>query len=304
MSRSQGAITALITVWLIVSHTPCPAQTVRPAEIQTENHARISFIKRAGLSPGEAVIVEVETREEASTVSGNILGKSIVFWREDTNRFRGLIGLDRDVTPGIHPMKLSIVTGDDSSSLITRELEVEKRNFEITRLSVKAKAGGLTKDDLERIRREKALVDSTLSQVYPDRLWHTDFGPPLDLLTVTGDFGSQRIINGRKRNPHGGLDLRAKAGAPVKASNDGIVALCGDHFYTGNCVYLDHGLGVFSMYFHLSEILVENGEHVKKGQVIGRVGSTGRSTGPHLHWAFTINRARIDPVSMLTLPVE
>jgi murein DD-endopeptidase MepM/ murein hydrolase activator NlpD len=157
---------------------------------------------------------------------------------------------------------------------------------------------------VNRIKRERALVDSLLSTQTPERLWREPFTAPLERLTVTGAFGTARIINGTGASSHGGLDLRAPMGEPIKASNDGVVALTGEHYYSGRAIYIDHGTGLYSMYFHCEKILVKEGERVTRGQMIGTVGMTGRATGPHLHWGFTLGRARVDPVSVLSLPVR
>ena len=102
--------------------------------------------------------------------------------------------------------------------------------------------------------------------------------------------------NGQPRSPHSGEDISAPAGTDVLATNNGIVRLTADHFFSGKGVFIDHGLGLHSMYFHLSEVLVEEGQPVRRGQLIGRVGSTGRATGPHLHWSLRWRDARLDPM--------
>ena len=110
-------------------------------------------------------------------------------------------------------------------------------------------------------------------------------------------FGSQRILNGNPRNPHNGVDIAAPTGTAVKAMTDGVVNLVHqDMFYTGKTVMLDHGHGLTSIYIHMSEILVEDGESVVKGQPIGKIGKTGRATGPHLHWGVTLRSMHLDPM--------
>ncbi|MBI2457957.1 MAG: M23 family metallopeptidase, partial [candidate division NC10 bacterium] len=111
--------------------------------------------------------------------------------------------------------------------------------------------------------------------------------------------------NGEPRSPHTGADFAAPPGAPVLAANAGIVALAADHFFAGRSVILDHGLGLYTMYFHLQESLVQPGQRVERGQAIARVGSTGRATGPHLHWGARLYGARIDPQELLKpLPID
>ena len=133
------------------------------------------------------------------------------------------------------------------------------------------------------------------------RLWQAGFIEPVHGKR-TGIFGSVRVMNGQARNPHSGEDIGAPSGTDVIASNDGIVRLTVDQIFSGRGVYVDHGLGLYSMYFHLSEVLVHDGDLVKAGQVIGKVGATGRATGPHLHWGAKINGARVNPYALLDLP--
>ena len=111
-------------------------------------------------------------------------------------------------------------------------------------------------------------------------------------------------MNGQPRNPHNGEDTSALLGADVLATNDGIVRLTVEHFFSGKGIFVDHRLDFYSMYFHLSEVLVKDGEPVKAGQIVGKVGATGRATGPHLHWGVKLNGARVNPYALLDLPFK
>ncbi|GIW55080.1 MAG: hypothetical protein KatS3mg082_1484 [Nitrospiraceae bacterium] len=132
-------------------------------------------------------------------------------------------------------------------------------------------------------KAEQEQIRTALAEDSRLRLWRTSFIEPVRG-AKTGVFGSVRVLNGQPRSPHSGEDIGAPLGTEVVASNDGVVRLTVDHFFSGKGIFLDHGLGLYSMYFHLSEVLVRDGDLVKAGQVIGKVGATGRATGPHLHW--------------------
>jgi len=156
----------------------------------------------------------------------------------------------------------------------------------------------LSSKDLARARREGKAVGALWSRRGP-ALFDLPLAPPLDPLPEGGRFGSRRFFNGEPRSPHTGADYHAAAGTPVHAVADGVVALAANHFFSGNSVFLDHGDGLITMYFHLSEIDVAEGERVTRGQVLGKVGSTGRATGPHLHFGIRWHGERIDPDMLL-----
>lgn len=151
---------------------------------------------------------------------------------------------------------------------------------------------------IERDRRESG-------RAFARRTRHLDgppFAPPLAVLPEGGRFGARRIFNGETRSPHGGTDYPAAPGTIVVAPAAGVVAISTEHFFAGQSVYLDHGDGLISMSFHLSERLVKAGDQVERGQPLGRVGATGRVTGPHLHFAVRWRGARVDPAPLYGAP--
>jgi hypothetical protein len=161
----------------------------------------------------------------------------------------------------------------------------------------------LSKRDLERVRGEQRRVKALWSREGPRR-FALPLAAPLAELPEGGRFGARRVINGEPRSPHTGADFAAAAGTPVLAAADGVVALADDLFFSGNSVFLDHGDGLVTMYFHLSRVEVEEGQEVKRSQELGRVGSTGRATGPHLHFGVRWHGARIDPRLLLGDPAR
>jgi murein DD-endopeptidase MepM/ murein hydrolase activator NlpD len=160
----------------------------------------------------------------------------------------------------------------------------------------------LDKETLERVGRESLRMDR-LWQAVTEPLWSVPFIRPVSG-RVIGPFGRRSIINNRPRSPHTGVDLRAGSGTPVRASNHGRIVLSDEHYFTGRSVVMDHGGGVLSMYFHLEEVFVREGDMVERGAVIGLAGSTGRATGPHLHWGVRIHGQRVDPLRLISLSRE
>lgn len=155
---------------------------------------------------------------------------------------------------------------------------------------------------MERIRRDRAQVKASLSSYSPVRQWALPLTRPVPG-GISSLYGLKRVFNGQPRGYHRGLDLRGASGTPIKACADGRVVLCDDLYFSGKTVYLDHGQGVFTAYLHMSELLVQNGQEVRKGQVIGKVGATGRVTGPHLHLSLIVQGQSVD-VEPLLAPWE
>jgi murein DD-endopeptidase MepM/ murein hydrolase activator NlpD len=167
--------------------------------------------------------------------------------------------------------------------------------------------GGMVNLDPEAERRaanEAVRMRALYDTVTPERLWRGPFTQPVASRKPGGGFGSRRVINGQPRMPHAGIDYSADRGTPVVASNRGRVALLGEFFFAGRLVALDHGLGLYTLYFHLDGVAVTEGQIVERGQTVGTVGTTGRSTGPHLHFAAQLGRARINPPDLYALPLR
>ena len=159
------------------------------------------------------------------------------------------------------------------------------------------------KNDSERAEAEGARLHKLFSRTEEKRLFEGRFDSPIPG-AATGRLGERRVFNGQPRAPHSGMDLKARQGAPVRAPAAGKVLLADPLFFAGKTIILDHGLGLTTQYAHLSKFLVKAGDLVKKGQVIGKVGATGRVTGPHLHWALKLKTARLDPYSLVFLDLD
>jgi murein DD-endopeptidase MepM/ murein hydrolase activator NlpD len=152
--------------------------------------------------------------------------------------------------------------------------------------------------EIPRIERERAQLEKLWETWTPEKLWDGAFVAPVPE-PANSAFGTRSILNGEPRSPHGGADFPSAAGTPIKAPNAGRVVVADALYFTGNTVVVDHGLGLYSLFAHMTEMNVHTDDAVKTGEVLGTVGSTGRVTGPHLHWAVRLNGARVDPVALI-----
>ena len=252
---------------------------------------------------GEIVVVRVPADQHITAVTGQFLNRKIPFFSDASGAsvpsFVGLIGVDLQDAPGMHELVLDIVSAAGHRRLSYNVLVIKEKRA-VQRLTLPKDKVDLDEDSLIRVKAEQAQIRAVLEAVSERRLWASDFLRPVEG-PITGAFGRQRIINGQAKNPHNGEDIAAPLGADVVAMNDGVVCLTPEHFFSGKGVFVDHGLGLYSMYFHLSEVSVKEGEVVRRGQVLGKVGASGRATGPHLHWGVNLNGARVDPLSLIKL---
>lgn len=205
-----------------------------------------------------------------------------------------LVGLPLSLKPGEHYIEANADGKIHKKFFEVRDKKYTTQNITITdKRKVNPYASDMERILTEKKRKQKAR--NHYSRVPVD----VDFLLPVSG-TRTGSFGRRRVFNGQPRRPHSGMDVAAATGTPVLSPSAGKVIELGDFFFSGNLVYIDHGQGLISMFAHLSEIDVEIGEQIEKGQVVGRVGATGRVTGPHLHWSLGLNGTWIDPALFLS----
>lgn len=178
-----------------------------------------------------------------------------------------------------------------------RSVIIVAQTFPRQELTLPSKMVAPPATELERIKEERTRTQKAKNTWSDQRLWQLPFHKPVEGKT-TSLYGLQRVLNGKPKNPHRGLDFRAPTGTAVEAVAEGRVILAESHYYAGNSLYIDHGNGVISLYFHLSRFNVFQGDFVKKGQVIGRSGRTGRATGPHLHLSISVQGQLIDPAPL------
>ena len=242
--------------------------------------------------PGEIVVLTIAAPDPDAPVTVHAFDRS---WNvfADGRRTRVLIGIDLDVKPGRYPV--SIAAGDTRT---TYDLVVKARAFATRRLTVDPDLVNPPAEAMERIARETRELEHAWADSSEIRLWEGPFLRPVKQ-PANSAFGTRSFYNGEPRTAHGGADFASPAGTAIESPNAGRVVLAGSRYFTGGTVVIDHGLGLFSLFAHLETIGVTLGETVRPGTILGRVGATGRVTGPHLHWAVRLNGARVDPLSLL-----
>lgn len=215
-----------------------------------------------------------------------------VFPQEDS--WVAMAGIGLSTKPGDYAFTIKHADGKSEN----RKFTVKHKKYEEQHLTIKNKRKvNPYKNDMDRITTESKRKKKA-KRMFTDTTPRVDFIWPVTG-RISSIFGLRRFFNEQERRPHSGLDIAAAEGTPIKATADGTVIESGNFFFSGNMIYIDHGQGVISLYAHLSEIGVKTGDTVKQGDIIGKVGQTGRVTGPHLHFAIITNQATIDPVYML-----
>ncbi|MBB6096538.1 murein DD-endopeptidase MepM/ murein hydrolase activator NlpD [Povalibacter uvarum] len=250
--------------------------------------ANAPSLPREARVPGGVAFVEIPGDKAPARVMFGDYQVAVI--RQD-NRWVAVVGIPLATKPG--PQTLVVYSGTDRKEAT---FNVTDKQYRTQKLTIKnQRQVDPNPDDLKRIQQEQQRSDAALSKFTPG----ADV-PGLSLLSpvpgVRSDsYGSRRIFNGQPRNPHSGMDIAAATGTPIVAPAAGKVVEAGDFFFNGNTLYIDHGYGLVTMYCHLSSIAVKVGDEVKAGQLIGKVGATGRVTGAHLHWGVALNRAMVDP---------
>ncbi len=251
---------------------------------------------------GEVLWIEIPVAEREVTAKGTLLKRHIPFFRMSDSTVAAMVGLDMQDPPGRHILDITLQSPKQNKHL-KYSVVIKKEDYPVQHLKLPKNKVDLDAKTLKRVRLEQKEMGAAFRHAGTPLLWDGAFLEPVKG-TITGRFGSKRVINGQPRRPHSGEDIAAPRGTPVFAINDGKVVAAVDHFFSGKGVVIDHGLGLFSMYFHLSAITVQEGQTLHKGDTLGKVGATGRATGPHLHWGIRLNGAKVNPYALTTLPLE
>ncbi len=268
-------------------------------------HAQSSAITLtpALVEAGSPELIRVDA-PAAANLDGEWMGHKLEFFRGRGNHaWFALAGVDVEGAVGPSQLKIAVrLTGDPARNL-TRTVEIHAAHYRTGSLTVSPKFVEPGPDALKRIEAESQLKEKIFAASATEPLWAGSFRAPVTA-APTDSFGTRRMFNGKLASTHKGMDFRAAMGTPVRAGNSGVVVLARPLYYEGNCVVIDHGLGLFTLSMHFSRIDVKEGQHVVAGERLGMSGATGRVTGPHLHWAVRWQDAYLDPAKLLRLDLR
>jgi murein DD-endopeptidase MepM/ murein hydrolase activator NlpD len=256
---------------------------------------------------GGPVLFQVKPPTRLESLGGTWLGHELSFSFDPASKtWFALAGVSLETVPGTYPIEL---TGETSPGKMPRRKISFTRTFVVARgkypktevkLSVEGKFTAPSPEQQKQIEEGVEVKKDYLSRVTPEREWSGEFTAPAEA-EISDVFGAERVFNGKAQSTHFGLDFRVPTGTPVAAMNDGTVLLARPLYFEGNFVVLDHGQGLLTLYLHLSEFKVKEGDQVKRGQIVGLSGGTGRATGPHLHVAVRWQGIYLDPASLMRL---
>jgi murein DD-endopeptidase MepM/ murein hydrolase activator NlpD len=254
---------------------------------------------------GSPVLFRVTTPHRVRTLSGNWLEHEIAFSFDPASKtWFALAGVSQETKPGVYSLDLNAedlpgASGADSVSF-EKKIRVERQRYPRVLLKVPARYTAPSLEDQNEIEQGKVIKAEAFKTVTDEREWKGSFAPPVEA-AISDVFGVERVFNGSVQSTHQGLDFRVPSGTSVAAANRGRVIVARALFFEGNCVMIDHGQGLLTIYMHLSKFLVKEGDQVDKGQAIGLSGGTGRATGPHLHLAVRWQGVYLDPQVLLKL---
>jgi murein DD-endopeptidase MepM/ murein hydrolase activator NlpD len=253
---------------------------------------------------GAPVLFQVKPPAKLDSLTGTWLGHELTFsYKASTKTWFTLAGVSIETAPGTYTLELSAVqTATKAPLTFKRTVAVARANYPQIKveLTVEKKFTEPTPEQQEQAAEGVKIKQDYLNRVTPAREWNGNFTAPADA-AISDVFGSQRIFNGKAQSPHQGLDFRVPTGTPVAAMNDGTILLARFLYFEGGFVVIDHGQGLLTLYMHLSEFKVPEGDSVKRGQIVGLSGGTGRATGPHLHVAVRWQGVSLDPARLMQL---
>ncbi len=253
---------------------------------------------------GAPVLFHVKSPYRLEFLEGTWLGHHITFsFDAPSKTWFALAGVSLETAPGTYALELTgqrAGTKAKAELTFTHKFAVTRAKYPKVELTVSKQFTEPNPDQVKQIDEDQKIKKDYLNRVTPEREWSGKFDAPADA-AISDVFGTQRVFNGKTQSSHLGLDFRVPSGTPVDAMNDGTVLLARPLYFEGNCVVIDHGQGLLTIYMHLSQFKVKEGELVKRGQQVGLSGGTGRATGPHLHVAVRWQGTYLDPARLMKL---
>ncbi|MGZ4846076.1 MAG: M23 family metallopeptidase [Candidatus Angelobacter sp.] len=250
---------------------------------------------------GSPVLFRVTPPLQLSDLRGNFLGQEFSFRSSKTcHCWYAFAGVSLATKPGTYTLRVEGKGPGEKEAAMSYAVAVTEAHYPSSILKVAPGFVEPPKEMLARIEEDQAVKKKVFATTLPDTRWSGEFQPPAEA-EVSGVFGSARVFNGVKKSQHTGLDFRVTTGTPITATNSGTVILARPLYFEGNCVIIDHGQGLLTLYLHLSEFKVKEGDLVEKGQLLGLSGGTGRATAPHLHFAVRWHGEYLDPRTLLEL---
>jgi murein DD-endopeptidase MepM/ murein hydrolase activator NlpD len=250
---------------------------------------------------GSPIVLEVRTPVRLTSLSATWLDHQILFsYDAAAKAWYGIAGVSLETRPGSYALALKGMTAKGAELAFSRTMVVHAGKYPSIAVSVAKRFTEPSKEQLERIQQDKTVKQDVFHHTDPEREWSGEFRAPVDA-RVSDVFGTRRTFNGKTQSMHQGLDFAVPTGTPISAANSGTILLAGPLYFEGNCVVIDHGQGLLTLYLHMSEIKVKQGDQVKRGEQIGLSGGTGRATGPHLHLAVRWQGVYLNPATLLTL---
>jgi murein DD-endopeptidase MepM/ murein hydrolase activator NlpD len=261
-------------------------------------------------SQGTLILAELSAHAQVRSAHAKWGSEEISFWQNDsahsvttkTQKWLTLLAIDLEKPSGEYSVDVTVQPKQGAPATCQLTIHVTSGKFPTENLHVAPQFVEPNPEQLERAKTEQQRLRDIYATVTPEKLWQGKFRIPLEGVTNGANFGRRRVLNGKPGSPHSGVDLPATTGTPVHASQAGRVVLAEPLFFAGNTVIIDHGFGIYTLYGHLSEISAKVGDSLQVGEVLGKVGATGRVTGPHLHWGLSVDRARINALQLVNLP--
>jgi murein DD-endopeptidase MepM/ murein hydrolase activator NlpD len=300
MSNKKYAFLAL-TILIILMPTGFINKSPASDDESVSFKIKVSQFPKEVLA-GDALVITLTSEKKASGVTGSLYGSEVFFFKDsgEKNTFHAFVGIDISQKENKTELSFKVDFTDDIAVDYKYYITVKGVEYPEEKLTVDKKMVEPPEELLKRIKEEREAVLEIYSKPMTGKVIDSSFIRPLNT-EISSLFGKRRSYNGIKKAPHNGIDLRGPIGLKIKSSNSGKIVLARNLYFTGNTVIIDHGLGVFTAYFHLNKLLKKEGSDVKKGGIIGTVGMTGRVTGPHLHFGVKLNGHYINPLSFLSL---